>query len=189
MSQTASNVLQVPVERLGSVYSSLAAALSEAGLSGNQMNDIFSKHVRGECVQCGIQITGDEIGYIAVTDATPEASNPKQARLRQGYCARNGCESRYYNIHFTDYPNVDWAKIREKAGGLATATQSAVDEEATAKARAARKRRLIRLGVGVAAILILLLCRHILYYGYVPLLQKPRKFAIDPASVNRRPAR
>ncbi|PYI85364.1 MAG: hypothetical protein DME26_11205 [Verrucomicrobia bacterium] len=184
MSETPSEVVQVRVDSLASYYSSLAAALTEAGLGGSQMNEIFSKHVRAECGQCGIQITGDEIGRFAVTDATTEPSDPKQARLRQGYCARVGCESHYYSIHFTDSPNTDWAKIRERAERLANGAQSAAQEDAAARAQAARKRRWVRLGVGVGAILILLLCRHILYYGYVPLLQKPHKFTVDPASVN-----
>ena len=53
MSQTSSDILQVRVEALASLCSSLAAALSEAGFTGSQLNEIFSNHVRGECVQCG----------------------------------------------------------------------------------------------------------------------------------------
>ena len=185
MTEAASNVVQVRVDSLASLYSNLAAALTEAGLSASQMNEILSKHVRAECGQCGIQITGDDIGRIAVIDATTGPADPKQDRLRHGYCARSGCESHYYCIHFSAYPNVDWPKIRERAERLATDAQSAAQEDATARAKAARKWRRIRLGIGVAVILILLLCRHILYYGYVPLLQKPHKFTIDPASVNR----
>src|SRR5438128_11353271 len=123
MSQTAPDVVQVRVDSLASLYSRLAAALTEAGLSGSQMNEIFSKHVRAECGQCGIQITGDDLGRIAVTDATTEPSDPKLDRLRQGYCARNGCDSHYYCIHFSAYPNVDWANIRERAERLATGAQ------------------------------------------------------------------
>src|SRR6266404_2169117 len=47
--------------------------------------------------------------------------------------------------------------------------------------RAGRVRLLIRVGAGIVVVVILLLWRHWTYYGYVPLLQKPHQYAIDPA--------
>ena len=41
----------------------------------------------------------------------------------------------------------------------------------------------------LSVVLILLLFWHVWYYGYVPILQKPHKYAVDPASASHRPAR
>jgi len=189
MSQTSSDILQVRVEALASLCSSLAAALSEAGFTGSQLNEIFSNHVRGECVQCGIQISGDDMGRIAMAGEAVELPNPKLGRLRQGYCARNGCDSFYYRVHLGDYVNLDWAKIREKADSLRGAAQADAAKAPGAETSAVRKRILMRVGAGVVVVAILLIWRHWIYYGYVPLLQRPHKYTIDPASAGHGPAR
>ena len=187
MSQPVSDIVQVHVERIGPLYTGLAAALSEGGFSGRQLNEIFSKHIRGECVQCGIRITGDDIAHVALAKDKTEISDSRLDRLRQGYCARNRCDSYYYRIHFDDHPDLDWTKIREKAGNLGVAAQATPEKETGATT--IRNWLLIRLAVGLGVALILLLFWHIRYYGYVPVLQKPHKYTVDPASVSQRPAR
>ena len=187
MSQPVSYTVQFHIERIGALYTGLAAALSEAGFSGSQLNEIFSRHIRGECVQCGIRITGDDIARVALAEDKTEVPDLRLDRLRQGYCARNGCDSYYYHIHFDDYPDLDWTKIREKAGLLAAAKQATIEKETSATT--IRNWILIRLAVGLGVVLILLLFWHIRYYGYVPVLQKPHKYTVDPASANHRPAR
>ena len=187
MSQPVSDTVQFHIERIGPLYTGLAAALSEAGFSGSQLNEIFSRRIRGECVQCGIRISGDDIAHVALTEDNTEMPDSRLDRLRQGYCARNGCDSYYYRIHFDDYPDLDWTKIQEKAGHLASATQATIEKQTSATA--IRNWVLIRLAVGLGVVLILLLFWHIRYYGYVPVLQKPHKYTVDPASVSHRPER
>lgn len=189
MNQAAPDILQVRLDSLASRYSRLAAALGEAGFGGDQLNEIFSKHVRAECVQCGIQISGDDIRHIALAEEKTPLPNSKLDRLRHGYCVRNGCDSYFYRLHFGDYPGLDWTKIREKADGLALAAEAAQENGTSQGSNTFRKWLLIRLCVGVAAVLVLLLFWHIRYYGYVPLLQKPHKYTIDPASVDNGPSR
>ena len=187
MSQPVSDIVQVHVERIGPLYTGLAAALTEAGFSGSQLNEIVSKHIRGECVQCGIRITGDDMARVALAGDKTEMPDSRLDRLRQGYCARNGCNSYYYRFHFDDYLDLDWTKIREKAGHLAAAKQATIEKETSATT--IRNWLLIRLAVGLGVALILLLFWHIRYYGYVPVLQKPHKYSIDPASVSHETAR
>ena len=163
MSQPATNTKQIRVESLATFYSGLAAALSKAGFIGRQLNEIISKHVRGECVQCGIRITGEDLERITLAGEKTELPDWRLTRLRQGYCARKGCDSYHYRIHFDDYTNVDWSHIHESSPTN-------------------RKRFLIRLGLGIAVVLVLLLFWHIRYYGYVPFVQKPHKYTIAPAS-------
>src|SRR6266581_2345472 len=152
MSQPVSDTVQVHVERIGGLYTRLAAALSEAGFSGSQLNEICSRHIRGECVQCGIRITGDEMAHVALAEIETEMADSRLGRLRQGYCARNGCDSYYYRIHFDDYPDLHWMKIREQAGSLVVAGQSPAMKETGATT--IRNRLLIRLAVGLAVVLI-----------------------------------
>src|SRR2546425_1184490 len=64
MTQTATTIAQVGVDRLPALYSSLTAALSEAGLSSGQMGEIFSKYISAECVLCGTRVSGEEMGRI-----------------------------------------------------------------------------------------------------------------------------
>jgi len=182
MSQSSSDILQVRVETLASLYSSLAAALSEAGFTGSELNEIFSKNVRGECVQCGIQISGDDMGHIALIGEEKDLPDSKLDRLRRGYCARNGCDSFYYHVHLGDYRNLDWVRIKEGADNRGVAAQVEASRAAGVASRVVRRRLLLRVGAGVAVVVILLLWRHWYYYGYVPLLQKPHKYTIDPSS-------
>src|SRR5688572_8698514 len=65
----------------------------------------------GECVQCGIRLTGWEIlqfGEEVSTDARVE-------RLRTGYCARNGCESLFYRVTCAAHPDFDWPELLNPA--------------------------------------------------------------------------
>ena len=187
MSQPVSDTVQFHIQQIGPLYTGLAAALSEAGFSGSQLNEIFSRRIRGECVQCGIRITGDDMARVALAEDKTDMLDSRLDRLRQGYCARNGCNSYYYRFQFDDYPDLDWTNIREKAGHLAVAAQATLKKETSATT--IRNWILIRLAVGLGVVLILLLFWHIRYYGYVPVLQKPHKYTVDPASASHRPAR
>jgi hypothetical protein len=64
----------------------------------------------GECVQCGIRITGEELIELSQPAKTAE-SDPKIARLRQDYCARNHCDSYYYRLTFRTHPDLDWTRL------------------------------------------------------------------------------
>ena len=59
---------QVAIDCLPSLYMSLTTALSKAGFSSGQTEEIFSKYVSAECVLCGIRINGDDIAHIAVLE-------------------------------------------------------------------------------------------------------------------------
>ena len=182
MSPTSPDLLQVRVDTLASLYTGLAAALSESEFTPGQRNEILSQRVHAQCVQCGIHVTGEDISRVALATESASLRNPKLDRLRQGYCARNGCDSLYYRVHLGDYPNLDWVKIRKKADSLPVAPQTDPKQGSGTPSTAARKRLLIRVGAGVALAGVLLLWRQYLYYGYLPLLKRPHKYTVDPAS-------
>jgi hypothetical protein len=184
MSPAESIIQQVRIDALASFYSGLVAALSEAGFGGSRLNEIFPNLIRAECVGCGIQITGGDMAQIALSEKTTNPPNSKLDRLRQGYCARKGCDSYYYRIHFRDDPNLDWRSIYDKAAALAVVAPAATEEGPAEERPTIRNWLLVRLGVAIAVVFVLLLIWQIRYYGYVPLLQKPHHYTIDPASAS-----
>jgi hypothetical protein len=177
------------VDNLVCFQASLARALSETGISGGQLNEIFSARMRAECPECGIQITGDEIVQISVTEEATELLHPKLKRLRLGYCAREGCESYDYRIHLEDHPGVDWTAVTEKAHQLELATKAAASEEEKRQARQKRNHRTKRVVAGLFIVIALLLGSFVTRHGRMPFTKKPHKYEIDPASVRQLPPR
>jgi hypothetical protein len=177
------------VEDLVRFQASLACALSEAGISGSQLNQIFSTRLRAECAECGIQITGDEIVHVAVAEEATELPHPKLKRLRLGYCAREGCESYDYRIHLEDHPGVDWTTVTEKAHQLELAAKAAASEEEKRRARQKQNQRTKRVVAGLSVVIALLLVSFLTRHGRLPFTKKPHKYEIDPASVRQPPSR
>jgi len=181
--------IQIRVENLVRFHASLARALSETGISGGQLNEIFSTYLRAECAKCGIKITGDEIVHVGVAEEATELPHPKLKRLRLGYCAREGCESYDYYIHLEDHPGVDWAKVSEKAHQLATAMKAEASQDEKRQARQKRNRRRTRVVAGLFIVIALLLVSFLTRHGRLPFTKKPHKYEIDPASVRQQPPR
>jgi hypothetical protein len=109
--------------------------------------------------------------------------------LRLGYCARQGCESYDYSIHFEDYPGVDWAAVAEEATNHVASLKIAAKEEAGRKLREKRQRRMKRAALALCAILVLLVLRIVVQQGRLAFGQKPHKYEIDPASTPAHPRR
>ena len=171
------------------LYANLARALSETGVSGSQLNEIFSTSLRARCVKCDIQIASDEIEQVSLVEDTTQLSHPKLKRLRLGYCAREGCESDDYLIHLDAYPGVDWEIITAKANDLMSAQRAAAKEAARRKARQKQIQRTKRAVLGLMAVAICLLLLFVWRHGRLPFVKKPHKYQIDPASVSPQPKR
>jgi len=185
----ASNTVQVRVESLIRYYASLARVLSESGISGTQLNEIFSTRVAAECVQCGIKVSGEDMGLIAVAEEGTPLPHPKLERLRLGYCAREGCESYFYSIVFEDCPGVDWKNVAEKANNLVIAEKNAAREEEKRQTRRKRNRRMLRVALGLLAMVLLIVSWFVAQNGRLPFRKKLHKYQIDPASGRREPQR
>lgn len=191
MPQNTPKELHAPVTGLIAVQQKLVAALTATGASATELNEVFARDVTGTCVKCGMNITGTELATAALA-ASPEAlAEPKLARLRQGYCGRNGCDSNYYTVRLAAHPKMDWERILsgpvEAASKPESAPAPATEEElaaATAE-QAARRRRWLRVAIGVAALLALLVVRHVMNGGRIPVLQpKPEYRTGAPAQVD-----
>jgi len=183
-SQT-SNTVQVRIENLVRFHTSLARALGLSGIGGGQLNEIFSTRLHAECVLCGIKVSGEEIGLVAVTAEETQLPHPKLERLRLGYCAREGCESFFYAIYLDDWPGVDWKSATDQANNLIIADKNAAEQEKQRQASRQRNRRMTRVALGVLAIGLLIVLRFLVQHDRLPFVKKPPKYQIDPASVSR----
>ena len=110
MAETTPSAPQVRVDALLAAYRAVVEAVKASGLSAAELSTVFSQHVSAECLQCGIQVTGAELGQLALASPEASPSEPRLARLHQGYCARKDCDSYYYRLLFVEHPKIDWTR-------------------------------------------------------------------------------
>jgi hypothetical protein len=138
--------------------------------------------VEAECELCGMRVGGEDLAGLA--KAATGSESPKVARLRLGYCARQGCHSYYYKIRFHPMALVDWSKVLGDVGDEVLAPPSGVEAERPSdrlkSAALGSIRRLApRIVLGVLVIGTLLLVRHWRRGGTVPWIREPEKFQVD----------
>src|SRR5688572_7568255 len=64
----ATTTVRIRVEKLMGYHAGLVRVLREAGLSANQLSEIFSNHLRVQCSRCGIRVAGEEIMNVLAGD-------------------------------------------------------------------------------------------------------------------------
>jgi len=178
---------QEHVQNLSRFSQRLAGALSQSALGPDQLRSALSAALSGECVQCGIRITGEELIELSQPAETAE-SNPKIARLRQGYCARNQCDSYYYRLTFRTHPDLDWTRLLSRADSVEEAQPqpTAVADETKKTTPGMGRRRLVaRLLVALAVVSLLLLVRQWYRGGRIPLIREPENFQVDHLAPDR----
>lgn len=109
---------KVRIEDLPAMHLALARAFGEAGIGGKALDSVFAEAVHGKCLGCGISITGTDLGQIAVTASKDATVETKLDRLRLGYCARNGCASKFYVVDCEPFPGVTPAQVLSRAVAL-----------------------------------------------------------------------
>jgi hypothetical protein len=172
---------QEHVQNLSRFSQRLAGALGQCAPGPDQLRPALRAAVSGECVQCGIRITGEELIELSQPAKTAE-SDPKIARLRLGYCARNHCDSYYYRLTFRTHPDLDWTRLLSRADSVndAQAPPTAVEEETIKATPGVGRRRLLgRLFVALAVVSLLLLIRQWYRGGTIPLIREPENFQVD----------
>jgi hypothetical protein len=182
--------LHTPVAGLIALHQKLVAGLAATGASAADLNELFARDVTGTCVKCGMQISGTELATAALAASPEVLTEPKLARLRQGYCGRNGCDSNYYTVRLAAHPKLDWERLLtgpvEAAPEPESEPKPATEEElaAASEALAARRRRWVRVAIGIGALLVLLAIRHVINGGRIPIFQpKPEYRTGAPAQV------
>jgi hypothetical protein len=164
------------------------SAVSTAGLTSVELGEMFYRHISASCVQCELGLTGEELSQLALAESAEQLTEAKLARLRQGYCGRDGCNSYYYNVRFEDHPKVNWEILMPalKAAPAPSATPTPVAAEADADPNAAPRgwrawlattqQRII---AGLVVLAVLLVARHMFFGGKVTLFRPKPHYQIS----------
>jgi hypothetical protein len=166
---------QMTIKELAEFGRSLAHTITKYK-EADRLRAAVDQALSGECVQCGIRLTGWEVlqfGEEVSTDARVE-------RLRSGYCARNGCESLFYRVTCAAHPEIDWPALLSPTHALTDDERAAVEAMGRKKARLKlRNKALLRAGIAVAALLIVFVVRQIWVGGTIPFIREPENFQVD----------
>jgi hypothetical protein len=165
---------QMTIRELADFSSSLLqsiAALPDA----NKLRPALHQALSAECVQCQIKLTGADL----LKFGAGETGDTKLERLRNGYCARNGCDSLYYRVHCAPHPQLDWPNILNPAQEITTA--------ATESERAAKKivqiqrhhRNILRTATAIGVLVLVFILRQIYMGGTIPFIREPEHFKVD----------
>lgn len=149
--------LDVAVEQAPAMCLAIARALGEAGYGAGHIQRLFREAVLVECVGCGIRLTADELTALLVRgEEQAEELPPRLKRLKLGYCARNGCDSRFYRITVASGRGIPWSRILNRALDLCGMPNPTPEEEEKPDP-AARQVRLRKLAALASIALVLLL--------------------------------
>lgn len=181
---------QIDLKQLPRYYAPLAQALTEAGVPSSQLDDIFASAIRARCLECGIDLTGADLGEVARAEETVTLASPKLDRLRLGYCARNRCECRYYVLRFNPVPVVNWAQTLARADALLASSSAEVPAKSAPQLvtwsrdywRALQPSQKRQLGLLAGLMVIFLAIQWYRSGARLPLLSpKPREFIVEGA--------
>ncbi len=110
-SPSATRTVELPIDALPRVY---LAVVATSKTPAQEWQELFPARVSGECIQCGIKISGEELRQLATLDPTHPVEDQKLDRLRLKYCARNTCQSRFYQVNIEPDSDLHWAAIKEQ---------------------------------------------------------------------------
>ncbi len=158
-------------------------ALSQAGLADLEHGGTFQTHITARCCLCDARLTPEVVAAL-FTGAELEPSRPAEelARLRQEYCLRAGCESRFYELTFAPHPKVNWAAVGTEAQPDAPhpSVGLAVGEAVVRKtAQSVRAQLSWRLAAVVMLLLALLAWRQWWTGGSIPFFREARTFTSE----------
>ncbi|MBL9173701.1 MAG: hypothetical protein JNL10_09220 [Verrucomicrobiales bacterium] len=180
--------LRVPVTDLPRVHEALARALGDAGVGGQELNVLFGSGIRAVCAGCGLPVTGAELGELTVPggEERDRALPPKLERLRLGFCPRNGCEARFFNVEITGPGRFDrgqvLARTRDILDGKSGPKLTLKPVVSPATRKATQRLALITL----ATLFIAFVVYRITFYWSqpIPFVQPKSPFAIEPKSMD-----
>ena len=176
-------VRKLAIAQLASFARNARAALSQAGIADLEHAEVFRSHVTARCCGCDAHTSPDVVAAL-FTGAALEAGRPADglARLREEYCLRPNCESRFYELTFTPHPLVDWAaigtdsKLDSPQASVNLAVGGAV---VRTTARAVRAQLSWKLAAAVALLLALLVWRQWWTGGSIPFFREAKIFTSE----------
>lgn len=149
---------------------------------GLEVLAVLRAGVHAHCPQCQFRLFGEDVLALAAHEAPAPETSPKLHRLANGYCARQGCESRFYEFTFDPVPGVDWETLLAELDNVLGAQAEATPEKVTSAAASPQRTRR-RVALGLALVVVLLVLRHVMTGGAIPWIREPRRFTADPATM------
>lgn len=107
--------IEVPLAELLPTRAGLTRALAAEGLAVGDIDRLLAERVVVECIACGIRLSAAELDAIAWGEADPTDADRRLSRIRQGYCARSGCDCRFYRLRATGRFDLDWPALFRRA--------------------------------------------------------------------------
>lgn len=134
-----------------------------------------------ECVQCGIFINGRELMQVEAID--PDTGEEgKLKRLRMGYCARKGCNSKSYRLAFHKHPDLDWNAVLPQIDGHVKQQLEQVHKDSgvvEANKRVQQLQLAKKVAIWVAVLLFLFALRQYYVGGTIPVIRQAEKFKVE----------
>jgi len=176
------HTVQIDPEKLAGLYATVGSNLTRCGLPPGQLNEILAGNISAVCVSCGLKLGGEELGRLALSRDHPDPGNEKFSRLRLGYCGRNGCESRLYDVHFTEHSPIDWKRMLEPVEDSSAPQEAPPAPGAPIPGRSSFSKHALRWGLVLAALGAAIYVTLIYTEGRIPLIQPKHHYTIDPSS-------
>lgn len=180
MTSTAPIIRKFALGQLTPFARNAREALARAGIAHLEQAEVFRSHVTAKCCGCDARPSPEVIAAL-FTGAAMEAGRPADGltRLREEYCLRTDCNSRFYELTFAPHPLVDWAAIR--ADSQSDAPQVSVNlavggAVVRTTARAVRAQLSWKLAAAVALLLALLAWRQWWTGGSIPFFREAKTF-------------
>ena len=183
MSTSAPITRKLPLAQLAAFACNARAALSQAGVEDLEHAGVFRLHIAARCCGCDAR-PSPEVVTALFTGAALEAIRPAQelARLREEYCLRKDCKSRFYELTFAPHPLVDWAAIgTDSQPGSPQASVSLAVGGAVVRstARAVRAQLSWKLAAAAALLIALLAWRQWWTGGSIPFFREAKTFTSE----------
>jgi hypothetical protein len=172
--------IQVPLNTLPALMQRLAAFLSLPGPGAELASGLIRERLHAGCVQCGQRVSGAELVSLVAGNADTGPEDRRVARLRKGYCVKEGCTSLHYELHWEARAGEDGRKVEDFLLGKILADAPTVDAESRARRGNDRRRLLARLAIGIAFLLIVLLVKHRWEGGRIPVFEPKYKYQGAP---------
>ena len=183
MPASAPIIRKLALAQLAPLARNARAALSQAGIADLEHAGIFQTHINARCCGCDAR-PSSEVVTALFSGAELEVSRPAEelARLRQEYCLRPGCESRFYEFTFTPHPAVDWNAIETDSEpetprpSVGLSVGSAVVRQS---ARTVRAQLTWKFAAAVALLIALLAWRQWWTGGSIPFFREAKSFTSE----------
>jgi hypothetical protein len=167
---------------------SFVTALQKHRTAGQDLPSLLQSCLQIKCVECGIAVSTEEFlalaGYGPPLDSS-SSGNSKVGRLRLGYCARQGCPSRFYQVTLQPHPEFAWEAILAQAaesGSSKTDAEPAIAAADSIAEPTRRRMQTMKVLAGLVIVLVLWGARRWTQGERIPFIREPAKFKFESGS-------